>query len=156
MGLQHDLCNKQIGDMPLREPVCVAPGMTVRLNVDRMRQQQIGCALVVNDEGKPVGEFTEKELTAYVLNDSGAMDRIMSDCMADLKAYVKRSDPIARVISLMQRHDLRFVCVVDEQGRVAGLTGQRGLMEYMADHFRLSVAASRVGARPYIDRREGA
>ena len=69
---------------------------------------------------------------------------------------VKLTDPILRVIQLMQRHDLRFVCVVDDAGRGVALTGQRGVMEYICDHFPRQILGSRVSARPYLREREGA
>ena len=56
----------------------------------------------------------------------------------------------------MQLKNLRFLCVVDENGQVAGLTGQRGLMEYVAEHFPGEVMVQRIGQPPYLSDREGA
>ena len=53
-------------------------------------------------------------------------------------------------------HDLRFVCVVDETGRAVALTGQRGVMEYIAGHYPRRIWPSRTACRPYFQTREGA
>ncbi len=52
--------------------------------------------------------------------------------------------------------NVRMLCVVDEQGRVVGLTGQRGLMEYVAEHFPGEVMVQRIGQPSYMSDREGA
>ncbi len=75
--------------------------------------------------------------------------------MATQWPWVRDSDPIADVLEAMQAKNVRFICVVDDQGRVAGLTGQKGLMEYVADHYPGQVMVQRVGATPY-SKREGA
>ena len=45
---------------------------------------------------------------------------------------------------------------VDDQGKLVGLTGQKGLMEYVAEHFPGEVMVQRVGEKPYTQSREGA
>ena len=43
----------------------------------------------------------------------------------------------------------RFLCVLDEDGRTrVALTGQKGLSEYIADHFPQQVMVQRVGGKP--------
>ena len=76
--------------------------------------------------------------------------------MAEQLPWVKLSDPIADVLEAMQLKNLRFLCVIDEEGQLAGLTGQKGLMEYVADHFPSQVMVQRIGSKPYITDREGA
>ena len=40
--------------------------------------------------------------------------------------------------------------------RIAGLTGQKGLIEFVADHFPGQVMVQRIGGQPYPSDREGA
>ena len=47
------------------------------------------------------------------------------------------------------------VVVTDDDGRVDALTGQKGLMEYVAEHFPKQVMVQRIGS-PVIQDREGA
>ncbi len=56
----------------------------------------------------------------------------------------------------MKIKNVRFLCVVDEDRRVVGLTGQKGLMEYVADHFPRQVMVQRIGCTPFLATREGA
>ena len=46
--------------------------------------------------------------------------------------------------------------VLDNDGKVIALTGQKGLMEYIADHYPGQIMVQRVGVPPYSQSREGA
>ena len=69
---------------------------------------------------------------------------------------VSLADPISTVLDAMERANVRFVIVVDQQGQLAGLTGQKGLMEYVAEHFPGQAIVQRIGGAPYPTDREGA
>jgi hypothetical protein len=76
--------------------------------------------------------------------------------MADYWCCVNTSDPIAKVVAAMQAQNVRFVCVLDDEGRVTALSGQKGVMEYVAEHFPGQVMVQRIGCAPYTQQREGA
>ena len=156
MGLQEAIRTEPVSKLPLRELTAVESTATIRQAIARMRQKRVGCVIVVDQEGKPMGKFTERLLTRLLLNDPHALDHPVGEHMVEAWGCVKLTGPILRVIQLMQRHDLRFVCVVDEAGRATALTGQRGVMEYIADHYPRQVLAHRVSSRPDLQAREGA
>ena len=74
----------------------------------------------------------------------------------DVILHTDYSDPIVSVLESLELKNIRFLAVVDEDGRLAGLTGQKGLMEYVADHFPGEVMVQRVGQTPFLHQREGA
>jgi CBS domain-containing protein len=52
----------------------------------------------------------------------------------------------------MHAKNIRFVVVVDDEGRLSALTGQKGLMEYVAEQFHREVVAHRIDviqSRPF-------
>ena len=51
---------------------------------------------------------------------------------------------------------LQFVCVTDDEGQIVGVTGQRGIAEYVAESFPQQVAVQRLGCTPWMQQREGA
>ena len=121
-----------------------------------MCPHRLGCAIVVDEAGAPLGTFTEEVLIRLLVATPDALDQRVGDHMSDVWACVKTSDPIASVLDVMQSKGLRFVCVTDEAGHVQALTGQRGLMEYIAEHFPRQVMVQRVGGKPFTEHREGA
>lgn len=157
MGLQQNFQNEPVSRLSLREPVTALPNESLREVIVRMREKKLGCAIVVDDQYKPIGIFTESLLT-QLLDRHGplVMDNRIEDHMTCPCPWVNLTDPVAYVLDAMQLKNLRFLCVVDEAGRVAGLTGQKGLIEFVADHFPGQVMVQRIGGEPYPSNREGA
>jgi CBS domain-containing protein len=156
MGLKKDLLNEKVSTLPLREPVTVSSGTIIRAAIAKMKAKSLGCAVVVDYAGKPLGTFTERSVIDLLLSDPTVLDKkTVADHLDPKWITVKQSDPVAEVLNAMQSKDQRFAVVVDEEGRVVGLTGQKGLMECIADYFPEQVFCQRVGTPP-VSAREGA
>ncbi len=156
MGLFENMKTETVSRLNLRPPVLVTPDQKVRDVVKAMRERNLGCAILVDPDRKPVGMFTESMLTQIVANHPELLDEPVGEQAAEHWAQVSLSDPITSVLEALEIKNIRFLSVVDEEGRVAGLAGQKGLMEYIADHFPREVLVQRVGQKPYMVHREGA
>ena len=156
MGLQENFRNETVNELEIREPVTVPTTSTLRETVTLMRDQNLGCAAVVGDDHKPMGVFTESMLTELLSHGPVPMDEPIEKYMVDRYPWVRSTDKISDVLEAMQLKNVRMLTVVDAEGRVTGLTGQRGLMEYIAEHFPGQVMVQRVGQPPYLSDREGA
>jgi CBS domain-containing protein len=156
MGLYDNMNQEPVRQLALRRPVLVRPTDTLRHAIERMRAEHLGCVIVVDDDQKPQGVFTESMVTGLVAKESLQLDQPVQEQMTVSWPWVKLTDPIREVLYALQAKNIRFLCVIDEEGRVAGLTGQKGLMEYVADHFPGQVMVQRIGGTPYPKSREGA
>jgi CBS domain-containing protein len=157
MGLREDILSHPVSELDLRELLTLSPDDTVQAAVRLMRLKRLGCVMVVDEKGRPLGKFTEHRLLVLLVNDSQALIRPLKDVMVKDWAEVKLTDPIAKVLDAMQNHGMRFVVVVDDDGVATHLTGQRGMMEYIADHFPRQVKVHMIDdAKLYMDQREGA
>ena len=156
MGLQEDFRNERVEQLELREPVTVPTSAALRDALSLMREQDIGSAIVVDEDHKPIGIFTESMLTEMLSKGAVDVDQPIEKYMVEQLPLVSTTDPIAEVLEVMQQKKVRSVCVVDEQDRVVGVTGQRGLMQYVADRFPGQVVVQRIGQPPYYSSREGA
>jgi len=157
MGLKKNLQSETVSKLPCREAIRIQPETTVRQAVEILQSKQLGCAVVVDAEDKPVGIFTERTLIDLLLQQPDDLEKVqVRDHLESEWFCVQSSDPIATVLDLVQNRGARFVCELDEQGKVKGLTGQKGLSEYVADHFPEQVMVQRVGGQPGMETREGA
>ena len=157
MGLKENLQSETVSKLPCREAILLQPDTTVRQAVEVLQSKKLGCAVVVDAEGKPIGIFTERTLIELLLqrpNDLGTI--LVRDHLEAEWFCVQSSDPIATVLDLVQNRGARFVCELDEHGKVKGLTGQKGLSEYIADHFPEQVMVQRIGGQLGMGTREGA
>jgi len=157
MGLYEDILSAAVTELDLRELIAVRPETTVREAIQLMRKKSLGCTVVVDDAGKPLGKFTERGLVALLLSRQDALDQPVSEHMdEETWCYVKNTDPIAAVLTCMQQHGARFVVVLDEAGRAVALTGQKSVMEYIAKHFPRQVKVQRMRSIVTMEEREGA
>jgi len=155
MGLKENLASEPVTRLALRKLVAVGPATPVREAIRTLRSQELGCAVVVDDAGVPLGTFTEEVLMKLLLSGPDSLDEPVAEHLSPRFACVAESEPISRVLEEMQGRDLRFICVTDAEGRAVALTGQRGLMEYVAEHFPEEILSQRIG-KPYLEQREGA
>jgi CBS domain-containing protein len=157
MGLKENLQNECVSQLPMREAILIQPETSVQQAVEVLQSKRLGCAIVVDADGKPLGVFTERTLIELLLQQPESLDQIpVRDYLEQDCHCVRPGDPISTVLDLVQKQGARFVCELDEQGKAVGLTGQKGLSEYIADHFPGEVMVQRIGGQPGMETREGA
>lgn len=156
MGLRENLRTEPVSRLALRKPVVASAEATVREGILQMRERELGCVIIVDDDQRPLGIFTEGMLRQMIVGNPAAVEESLRDHMNREVRWVRLTEPIAKVLQLMQVEKTRFVGVIDSEGRLAGLTGQKGLMEYVAEHFPQQVMVQRIGGPPHIAEREGA
>jgi len=156
MKLLDDMLEEKVSDLAIREPVVADTEEIIRHSIEKMRASRVGCVIVVDEKNKPSGMFTEGMLRELLLENPTVIDERVGDHMVDRCPSVKESDPIFHVLEAMQSKRSRFLCVVNDDGVLVGLTGQKGLMEYVADHFSGQVMVQRIGCTPAMHSREGA
>jgi CBS domain-containing protein len=157
MKLEHNIRNELVADLPLREAITVQVHTPVNVAIELMRGKQLGCAIVIDGDGKPLGTFTERTIIDLMLQQPDNLATLaVGKHMDDDWFVVRNSDTICEVLETIQNRSARFICVVDEEGRVVALTGQKGLSEYVAEHYPQQVMVQRVGGKPGQQQREGA
>jgi CBS domain-containing protein len=156
MGLMEDLKQETVAKLTLRKAVSLTADKTTRDAIEAMRRANLGCVIVIDNEQKPVGMFTEALLRAELSRDPNCVELSLGESMATPFPWVSINDPIQTVLDAMEAKNHRFVAVVDDTGKLVGLTGQKGLMEYVAEHFSEEVMVQRIGSEPYPHSREGA
>ena len=157
MGLKENMEQERVRDLPLRDAIVVTADMSAREVIARMRDKQLGCAIVVDPLDKPLGTFTERTMIDIMLRfPQEFMEHAVGDHVYPDAVFVNQSEPIMQVWIAIQHKGLRFIGVVDDQGKVVGLTGQKGISEYIAEHCPQQVMVQRIGGKPGLQQREGA
>ena len=155
MGLTEKLASTPVRDLNLREMPMVDAGVTVRDAVARLREAGLGCAMVIED-GQTVGMFTESLLRESFPQNPGVVDEPISAHMARSFPKVYLDDTVDIMLAAMQANNTRFICVVDADETIVGLTGQKGLMEFVAEEYPRQVMVQRIGDASTMHQREGA
>jgi CBS domain-containing protein len=157
MGLWQNFHDEPVSRLAIREAVTLPPTETLREAIAKMREKKIGCTIIVDEQSKPIGMFTESRLTELLSrHGTSVLDNELRKHMTTDWPTVSLTDPVYRVVEAMQCDNIRFLRVVDENGVVAGLTGQKGLIEFVADHFPGQIMVQRIGGEAFPSEREGA
>jgi CBS domain-containing protein len=156
MGLFEDFQNDTVATLNLREALTLSPDQSVRTAIEAMREKHLGCAVVVDENGRPLGLFNEVMIRASLVKNPSFVDEPLRGHMFEPVPCVTLDEPVAAVVAAMQRRNTRFVCVVDDEGKAVAMTGQLGLMEFIAENFPRQVLVERIGQTGYPDAAEGA
>ena len=111
--------------------ISVPESATVKTALEVMREKRIGCVLATNTEGKLTGIFTERDaLTRVAGEDLDPADTVVRELMTRDPETIKPDHPLAHVLHLMVVGDLRYLPLVDEDGRPSGIIGSSDLIEH--------------------------
>ncbi len=156
MSFRDELTADKVEALSLRDAIAVDGHTVVRAAVALMRSHGLGCAVIVDLHCRPVGIFTERSVI-QMLAEGVCLDTTPVSEFCDLNFHVASTlDPIAKVWDAITHSGARFVCVTDKTGQLIGLTGQRGLSEYLCETYSQEVTVQRLGSTPWMLQREGA
>jgi predicted transcriptional regulator len=156
MNFRQELLEDTVGSLPLRDAIIMRPYTVVRAAVARMRDLSIGCVVIVDYDQVPSGIFTEHSVIEVLMKNASLDESPICEFADPNFIVVEQDEPILRVWEAVQLAAARFVCVTDSKGKALGITGQRGLSEYLADCFAGQVSVQRLGSTPWMRQREGA
>jgi len=119
-----------------RPPLAVPLGAPLADAVRLMRDNRVGCVLVV-DGAYLVGIVTERDL---LMKLHGAdLDRPVDDLMTRDPETLHPDDPIAFALNLMSDGGFRHVPLVDPQRRPVGIVSVKDVVNYLVDYFPKTV-----------------
>jgi len=104
-----------------------------------MWEADCGCVPVLDDQGKPIGMITDRDICMatytqgkppFAISVSSVMSQAVVTCRVD--------DTVANAESLMRQHQLRRLPVVDASGSVAGILS----LNDIATHAQVKQAAN--------------
>lgn len=98
-----------------------------------MRKRRIGCLLVTDSSGKLSGIFTERDLVNKV---AGAVDDLaahtISRFMVPRPETIQANQLLASALQRMKVGDLRYLPLVDDEGRPQQIISSRDIINYLA------------------------
>ena len=109
--------------------VHVAPDHTVADALQAMIDRDIG-AVVVVDDGRPVGVFTERDVSRRILDDRELLVRRVGDVMSAPVVSVAPTDEVVFIFGLMTGKRIRRLLVV-EGDRLVGIITERDLLRWV-------------------------
>ena len=114
----------------------IQPGESALTAAQRMAQQDVG-ALVVVEDGRPVGMLTDRDLVVRVLAEK--LDPVRTEARAVMsgKPVCLRDDaPLEAAVEQMRFHRVRRLIVVDAKQQVVGVISLDDLLQMLGEEHR--------------------
>lgn len=129
---QHSLSLVNLSGLMSKDPVTVKADATLAHCIDIMRTRDIGSLMIVDDDGRISGIFSERDVLTKVVCkveqlDTETVDSHMSRDV--IKLWTR--DPIAAALGHMAKHRIRHVPLVTATGQPTGVVSFRDIAGYI-------------------------
>ncbi len=131
------LRNARIADLDLQRP-CRAASETRLDEAHRLLDERHPGALVVCEDDRPVGIFTDRDVLYRTALEELPGDTSLGELMTPDPTTLDSGAPLTDAIEAMIRGGLRHIPLVDG-GRLVGIVSSRDVLKFIAAHFPESV-----------------
>ncbi|MCW4000049.1 MAG: CBS domain-containing protein [Candidatus Bathyarchaeota archaeon] len=118
----------KVRDIMCKTVITAKEDMSIQLAVQLLNERHVGSVVVVDDEDKVIGIFTERDavrLMASKFSTQEPLSKIMSRHVVTI-SYQASYDEAKE---LMLIHDIRHLPVIDETGKLIGLFSLRAFFD---------------------------
>ena len=117
--------NRLARDVMTPDPACCTVNTTLDQVAKLMSQNDCGEIPVVDAADQPIGVITDRDIVCRVVAQGmNPMAHTVEPYMSQPVVTVRTDARLDEVLSTMERHQIRRVPVVDEQGCCAGMIAQ--------------------------------
>lgn len=113
-------------------PVVVRCDALVREVGTKLKENKVGCTLVVDDDGRLMGIMSERDIILKVLEVEGAIEKPVVEFMTPEPVAIHIDDTIAFSLMLMSQGGFRHLPIVDEENVPTGILSVKEVVDYLA------------------------
>jgi NADH-quinone oxidoreductase subunit F/NADP-reducing hydrogenase subunit HndC len=111
------------------EIITLPKDKTINNAVHLMNEKKVSGVFVVDEEGKLVSIFTERDIVRCVFNNTPTSEKLESICMRDIITF-EPTVAVSAAIAIASRKNIRHIPVV-EDGNIIGMITFRDLVAYL-------------------------
>jgi PAS domain S-box-containing protein len=127
LGYEYFIEVKKVSQVMTKILFTISKGMTVSQALSDMARESLSC-LVVEQDDRPVGILTERDV-ARLLADRGDIWQLkVEEVMSSTVQTLSKQTPVHEAAKIMKQENIRRVVVVDEDGKIVGLTTQSDIV----------------------------
>ena len=159
-GFDAKLVREPVAELPVRDPLVMAPNDTVTDAMRAMQREHRGCVLVTDDGtvgSKLLGIFTERDVLLRIV-DRGKNPATLPlvDVMTPDPDVLPLNATVAYALNKMSVGGFRHVPVVDDERRPAFVISVRDIVSFLVEAFPREVLNLPAEGHPTPRQREGA
>ena len=129
-----------IGSLELQPLTVAKTTTTVNEALAMMAENDVGCALVTDEDGKLVGIFTERDLIRRACGKCPTLDKIKLDkVMTSDPTSLQSEDTLAFALNRMCEQGYRHVPIVDQDEKPSAFVSMRDIVHHLGCFYRKEV-----------------
>lgn len=136
------LCDS-IGSIGLKDPLVVKPDTTLAECITTLQRHKVGSLLVVDNDGKLAGIFTERDCIMKVMGKVDSLkDAVVSDFMTKNPVRERPEASIAFALNLMSHGGFRHVPIVDQDDVPIGIVSVKDVVDHIVTRMLEAIYAA--------------
>ncbi len=126
-----------VGRICIREVDLAEPAETVQIAGRRMHSRNVGTLVVVDNDSKPIGILTDRDLAVRVVAEGlDPTETVVRGVMSNPPQSVHEGTSIEAAITKMRSGPYRRLTVLDDDGRLVGLLSLDDVLDLLAEEFQ--------------------
>ena len=134
--------------------VCIEPSTPLSKAIEVMKQDEGGCAIVCEKDGRVVGIFTERDLLTKIVGQETDANAPVSDWMSPVVATLAPDATLGDVVAVMNDKGYRNIPLVKD-GKLVGSVSVFDVIRYLAESYPQTTMNLPPNANQVMDRPEG-
>lgn len=131
MDRLRNACDQRVSVLPTDDYVAVSPYTPLSQAIEVMKKDENGC-VIVSDDGRVAGIFTERDLLTKVLGQNVNLDSPISEWMQAKVETLSSEATIGDAVRLMNEKSFRNVPLV-KKGELVGSISVFDIITYLAE-----------------------
>src|SRR4029450_10522365 len=131
MDRLRNACDQRVSVLPTDDYVVVSPYTPLSQAIEVMKKDEGGC-VIVSDDGRVAGIFTERDLLTKVLGQRVDLDSPISEWMQPAVETLSSEATIGDAVRLMNEKSFRNVPLV-KRGELVGSISVFDIITYLAE-----------------------
>ena len=131
MNQLPNACDQRVSVLPTDDFVAVSPYTPLSQAIEAMKGDEGGC-VIVSDDGRVVGIFTERDLLNRVLGENVDLESHISGWMQPLVETLSSQATIGDAVRLMNEKSFRNIPLV-KNGELIGSISVFDIITYLAE-----------------------
>lgn len=121
LGIEYYLEVRRVDQIMTRDVFRIPRRTLVGSVMKAMAVKSISCAVVVEEDSRPAGVLTERDVARFLLDKPGFDSAPVEQVMSSPVEAVESESPVLEAGKIMEKKNIRRLVVVDGQGRIAGI-----------------------------------
>jgi CBS domain-containing protein len=138
-----------VASIMIKKLVALGPKDPLSKAAQLMREEEVGCVLVLDERRKPLGILTDRDLVVRGVATGRSLSTPVEEVMSRNPFTTKPTEPVMLAARRMADLLVRRLPVVDEEGRAVGLISVDDLLTILITELS-NVASAIVGTSKLV------